>query len=221
MGKVDVEASKLEVRRATTDDVDAIVTLHARSWQVAYRGLIPDAMIDRVVTQRAARAERIGTVVTDPDDRRRAWVVVHRGVVVGFSIVGPSRDPEAPDDTGEVHTIYLDPDVFGMGMGHLLLARVTRDLRDQGYRRAILWVLEANARARRFYEAAGWERDGSVRDDERPDGVVRNVRYRRDLRDPDRGLSPDRVPDDRGGTRAPGRRTRPPGRPPPESRTSG
>lgn len=221
MGKVDVEASKLEVRRATPDDVDAIVTLHARSWQVAYRGLIPAAMIDRVVTQRAARAERIRSVVTDLDDPRRAWVVVNRGAVVGFSIVGPSRDPDAPDDTGEVHTIYLDPDVFGMGIGRVLFARVTRDLRDQGYRRATLWVLEANARARRFYEAAGWEVDGSIRDDERPDGIVRNARYRRDLRELDRGLSPDRAPGDRGGTPAPPRRTRPPGRPPGKSRTSG
>ena len=172
-----------EVRRATTDDVDAIVTLHARSWQVAYRGLIPDAMIDRVTSQRAARTERIRAVVTDADDPRRAWVVVDRGAVVGFSIVGPSRDPDAADDTGEVHTIYLDPDAFGMGIGRMLFSRVTQDLCDCGFRRATLWVLEGNARARRFYEAAGWAFDGTTRDDERPDGIIRNARYRRVLED--------------------------------------
>jgi ribosomal protein S18 acetylase RimI-like enzyme len=171
-----------KIRRATEHDVDAIVGLHARSWQVAYRGLVPDEMIDRVVSERAVRAERIRAVVTDADGPRRAWVIVDRGVVVGFSIVGPSRDPDAADDTGEVHTIYLHPDALGKGIGRALFERVTRDLRDQGFARAMLWVLEANARARRFYEAAGWAFDGTIRDDVRPAGIVRNARYRRDLR---------------------------------------
>ena len=31
---------------------------------------------------------------------------------------------------------------------------------DLGFDSAMLWVLEDNARAREFYEAAGWEPDG-------------------------------------------------------------
>ena len=30
------------VRRATVDDADAIGWIHVESWQVAYRGLVPD-----------------------------------------------------------------------------------------------------------------------------------------------------------------------------------
>lgn len=30
------------------------------------------------------------------------------------------------------------------------------------FRTAVLWVLESNERARRFYEVAGWKRDGAV-----------------------------------------------------------
>ena len=47
-------------------------------------------------------------------------------------------------------------------MGRELFEGVTRALRDAGYARATLWVLEANAPARRFYEKAGWSWDGAV-----------------------------------------------------------
>ena len=47
-------------------------------------------------------------------------------------------------------------------MGRELFEGVTRSLRDAGYTRATLWVLEANAPARRFYEKAGWSWDGAV-----------------------------------------------------------
>jgi len=48
---------------------------------------------------------------------------------------------------------------------------------------AILWVLESNRRARRFYEIAGWIPDGDAKTENRPDGIqLREVRYRIDLR---------------------------------------
>ena len=43
----------------------------------------------------------------------------------------------------------------------------------------MLWVLPANARARRFYEIAGWAADGSERTMEVLGVVVPEVRYRR------------------------------------------
>ncbi len=34
------------IRRATRDDADAITCIHVHSWQHAYRGLVPDALLD-------------------------------------------------------------------------------------------------------------------------------------------------------------------------------
>jgi hypothetical protein len=39
-------------------------------------------------------------------------------------------------------------------------------------------VLDTNSRARRFYEAAGWHRDGAVKQDARRGFVLNEVRYR-------------------------------------------
>jgi hypothetical protein len=45
----------------------------------------------------------------------------------------------------------------------------------------VLWVLEGNARARHFYECAGWAVDGARKDDVVAGVPVGEIRYRRDL----------------------------------------
>ncbi len=168
-------------RRATAEDAVAVARLHARSWQATYRGLIPDEIIARVVRGEATRAERFRELFGDPDNERRGWVATHQEAVVGMAISCPSHDPDASDRTGEIEAIYLDPDFIGRGIGRSLLAHVVNDLRDQGFEEATLWVLDSNTRARRFYEAAGWRFDGSTKEDERPGGVLHEIRYRRTL----------------------------------------
>ena len=56
-----------------------------------------------------------------------------------------------------------------------------RGLTETGFSAATLWVLETNARARRFYESAGWAADGATKTDRRGDIELREVRYRRAL----------------------------------------
>ena len=99
-----------------------------------------------------------------------------------------SRSPAAartrtrPRARGELLAIYLEPDAVGKGIGRVLFERSVEDLRERGYDVATLWVLETNARAPRFYEAAGWSADGATKTEERPGAVLREVRYRKDLR---------------------------------------
>ncbi|OKI00857.1 hypothetical protein A6A06_18300 [Streptomyces sp. CB02923] len=57
------------------------------------------------------------------------------------------------------------------------LARAGRN----GFRALCLWVLKGNARARRFYECAGFRADGAEEADEVAGVAVPEVRYRRPL----------------------------------------
>jgi GNAT superfamily N-acetyltransferase len=155
-----VVATARRIRPATREDARAIAEVHVASWRAAYRGLLPDAYLDRlsVDEREAQRREHL-------DDPSEAWgtlVAEEDGRVVGFATFGPSRDEDAPPGTGEVPAIYLDPAVVGTGVGRDLFAETTTGLRHAGYGRATLWVLEANDRARRFYEKAGWTWDGST-----------------------------------------------------------
>ena len=49
------------------------------------------------------------------------------------------------------------------------------------YGAALLWVLEDNPRARRFYERAGWAPDGVRKAEERFGVRAAEVRYRKDF----------------------------------------
>ncbi|HEX4907667.1 MAG TPA: GNAT family N-acetyltransferase, partial [Actinomycetes bacterium] len=111
------------------------------------------------------------------EDLRGAILVAERaGKVIGFAVVGPSRDPEG---AGELYAINLDPAHWGTGAGRALLQAAQAELARLGVDETVLWVLTGNARARRFYEIAGWAADGAERTREVFGVTVREVRYRR------------------------------------------
>jgi hypothetical protein len=46
------------------------------------------------------------------------------------------------------------------------MSSALRHLVGAGYVQATLWVLDSNARARRFYAKGGWAEDGAVKHDD-------------------------------------------------------
>ena len=52
------------------------------------------------------------------------------------------------------------PADWSTGTGRALIGRVLEEAQAEGYPRILLWVLEQNARARRFYERAGFRQRG-------------------------------------------------------------
>jgi GNAT superfamily N-acetyltransferase len=100
----------------------------------------------------------------------------------GFAAVGPTRDEDQnPERVGEVRAIYVLPDAWGTGLGRQLMAAALERLAAEGFAQATLWVLDSNARARRFYEAGGWAAEGAVKHDDSRGFPMTEVRYRRPL----------------------------------------
>jgi GNAT superfamily N-acetyltransferase len=62
-----------------------------------------------------------------------------------------------------LEALYLRPDAWGTGLAVVLHDLAVAELRARGVSEARLWVLERNARARRFYERLGWRADGTSR----------------------------------------------------------
>lgn len=148
-----------EIRTATSDDARAIAEVHVASWRWAYRDLLPIDVLESLSVDGRELMWRSLLTATDPGSV--AIVATDDGEVVGFASAGPSRDVEDTPATAEVFTLYLVDHVAGHGIGRRLFAELTERIRVLGYRRAVLWVLEANERARRFYEAAGWRYDAA------------------------------------------------------------
>lgn len=170
----------MEVRAADVDDAEQIAEMHVRSWQAGYRGLLPQDYLDGL--DPASRVPARRRVLQDADlPRSGTLVAADDGLVVGFAHIGRSRDEAADDSVGEVFAIYLAPGAWGKGHGRALMAAALAQLALAGYQQATLWVLDSNARARRFYEAAGFRPDGAVKDDESRGFRLTEVRYRRAL----------------------------------------
>jgi len=174
--------SALRIRLAGLPDAPAIAEVHVRSWQVTYRGAVPQDYLDRLdPARRAAAWERL---VGRTDWPRTATLVAVDGEqVVGFANLSPTDDADAdPATVGELNAIYELPDHWGTGAGRLLMAGALDALTQAGYGYATLWVLDSNERARRFYEIAGWRPDGTAKEDDTWGFVLSEVRYRHGLR---------------------------------------
>jgi len=167
----------VHLRTATADDAVAIATVHVRTWQSAYRGLIPDGYLETLSVE--GRSEIWNRILAGTDlPRSGAFVVEDDDAVIGFVHVAPTRDADVPVTTGELTSIYVLPCAWGRGGGRLLMSAALTSMKAAGFTTAMLWVLENNLRARAFYDRQRWTADGTHKIDDRGDFVLLEMRYR-------------------------------------------
>jgi len=91
--------------------------------------------------------------------------------------MGPSRDADATPETGELSSIYLDPEVWRQGIGTLLMRWAMVAAPSRSWAKMTLWVLKGNARAQAFYERSGWRADGVAKSEAFLDGTMEEIRF--------------------------------------------
>jgi GNAT superfamily N-acetyltransferase len=163
----------VHVRLATADDSSSIESVRIHAWRAAYRHAFPPEELDALPID----PERWRSRLRLPPPGWSTFVCEHDGEVVGFASVGPSRDE---DGLGELYAIYVAPESWSTGAGRALIEAAEEQLASE-YPSALLWVLEENPRARRFYERAGWAADGARKAEERFGVRAPEVRYRKDF----------------------------------------
>jgi GNAT superfamily N-acetyltransferase len=156
------------VRTALPADAGAIARVHVASWHDAYRGIMPDDMIDaRTVGVRRAQWS------TSLDDPSRVTLVAcdASDAVLGFASA-LLLEPDAPFGS-YLQTLYLDPGMKQRGIGRTLLRALAERLREAGIRSMALRTLRLNP-ARGFYEHLGARLvpEGIANDDGTFDDVV-------------------------------------------------
>jgi len=166
------------IREATPADARRIAEIHVRAWRFAYKGQMPEQLLaGRTVEGRLEMWNRGLARRGQGETFPRIWVFEREGQVIGFVSSGPSQDPDATSETGEVYAIYIEPDAIGTGVGRVLFSHGVDDLKELGFERATLWVLESNELGRRFYEAAGWLPDGTEKLEDWDGFGIPEVRY--------------------------------------------
>ena len=157
------------IRRGAAADAEGVARVQVETWQAAYAHALPSEQLQALSIEEAV-------------ERHRLWpptfVAERGGEIVGFISVGSSRDP---DTDGELFAIYVHPEHWGTGVGRTLIETGEEELRTLGHEEAILWVLDDNPRARRFYELAGWSVAGPAREIRIFGFDVSEVRYAKRL----------------------------------------
>jgi ribosomal protein S18 acetylase RimI-like enzyme len=147
-----LDAQAITIRAATPADAPAIGRIHVESWRETYRGLLSDNLLESVSAVVRAAIWR-GALERD---RPILLFIAQQanGDLVGFAGGGSSRATSLPHDA-EVYAIYVLRPAQQRGCGRRLMAALADALLARGYKSLCLWVLEENARARRFYERLG------------------------------------------------------------------
>lgn len=106
---------------------------------------------ERFPFPRAAVQTRWAKALEDP----AASIVVGEvhGEAVGVALVRPEW----------LEGLYVAPEWWGKGVADQLHDRAFEIVKGSGAERCHLWVLEENARARRFYKRRGWRENGETR----------------------------------------------------------
>ena len=172
-------AEPVALRDARPSDARAMAELNVAAWRAFFVGLVPQALIDGQQAEPRVRYWEEHLPSVPP---ARTWVAQRGGRVIGFTQVGPSRDPDAPE-AAELYGMYVLPEVVGTGVGRALMEAALEYCRAGPWREAILWTLPGDHRAARFYRSWGWEPEGVAKTGHSPLGDIDSVRYRLRLHD--------------------------------------
>ena len=138
----------ISVRMTQTQDIDRISLVLVTSWKTAYRGIVDNEYLDSL------RDDHWVEFLTSAlnGDTIFSMVLLEDQEIVGASILGKSETEH------EVHMIslYLLPEKIGQGYGHTFYSEIEKEMRNKGFTKCVIDVLENNERAIRFYTAHGF-----------------------------------------------------------------
>jgi GNAT superfamily N-acetyltransferase len=140
------------IRPSTPEDDIGIRKVQVATWKSTYRGMMPDEILDQMTVENPPRRSK------QPDPKlvesKRAFVATDaNGEIIGFSAGGIARTGDH-DFPSELWAIYVLQSYQGHGIGKALFEAVRSEL-GASYKKMIIWVLEENHSAHRFYEALG------------------------------------------------------------------
>jgi ribosomal protein S18 acetylase RimI-like enzyme len=161
-----------QLRPAGAGDAEAIAALHTDSWQRTYRGMMPDAFLDggALENRRGVWRERL-----DTSDADQLVVVAGDGSrIVGFVCVFARGDAGWGAYIDNLHVVH---DWKGRGLGRALMRRAAEWVCETQPGGVYLWVMEANASARAFYERLGAQNVETIQMSDPGGGSAPNCRY--------------------------------------------
>lgn len=162
----------IRITRASLQDAATLGTIHAQGWHAAYKGIATDAFLADFTPQRRTAYFERKLLTTQNEHYLLHWA----DEPVGMMAIGPAGDGDATGvRCGEIHALYILPEHHGKGIGKAAMNFAITRMHALGFGDIVLYVISDNARARRFYDRAGFVPDS----DESPFDMGRPVLERR------------------------------------------
>jgi GNAT superfamily N-acetyltransferase len=138
----------ITLRDAYSGEIEALARLHEVSAVAGFSNVFPPG---RYPFPRQEVLKSWHELLARDDVAVR--VAEGAGELLGFAVLRP----------GWLERLYTHPNAWGRGVGSRLHDEGVEIIRGLGSSRCSLWVLEANERARSFYEHRGWRLNGDTR----------------------------------------------------------
>ena len=152
------EVMNILVRAAIREDAASMARVHVDSWRSTYAGIVSAEYLAGLSYR---NRESLWKQLLTSDRPGTSYFVAETAGddIVGFANGGPEREGDRTY-RGELYAIYILEEYQRVGLGRRLVSCVTRRLLANGFNSMLLWVLEDNHPACRFYESLGGERVG-------------------------------------------------------------
>jgi ribosomal protein S18 acetylase RimI-like enzyme len=138
-----------EIRLARLSDAPVVAEVHDEAWRAAYRGLIPGAELEKLISRRGP-----GWWESAIRKGNRIALLGFGDEVAGYANYGRNR-AKALAYEGEIYELYLRPKFIGLGLGQRLFDSARKDLVSHGLDSLVIWALSDNDSAVRFYRGLG------------------------------------------------------------------
>jgi GNAT superfamily N-acetyltransferase len=136
------------IREARPNEADALATIQREASLAANAHIFPPELYPFPTAEITQRWQEF---LEDP----AVTVLVHEDDGAAVGVAGSRAE--------WLDGLYVLPEWWSRGVGRTLHDEVLARQRADGSTSCNLWVLEENARARRFYEWLGWRENGETR----------------------------------------------------------
>lgn len=166
------------IRKARLADAAEIAHVHVVAWQSAYKGLLPADLLSSLSEER--RRDWWQQMLEADLPENGIFVAENDQAIAGFVLAWPAREVDPGHNWGEISAIYLLESEWGKGSGWRLWQAADEFLKSADYDTIMLWVLDGNEQAIRFYEKIGFVQDPSpqgIKLEQLRDVTVRELRF--------------------------------------------
>jgi GNAT superfamily N-acetyltransferase len=165
------------IREARPTDLSEIAEVHMLARQAAYAHFFPH---DYLMGLTLEYCEQVWRERLSPPAAWKTLVAEEDAKVRGLASYG-QNEQDLPADIGELLSLHISADRWEHGIGTALIRAAEHELRNLGFKNAVLWVYEQNERARRFYERRGWSAEGTRNVADRGGAPIVQLRYAKTL----------------------------------------